>query len=71
MPSAVPLIFLEGRLPDENGDSLDSGTVPQPTPSSGTEPMMTGTSTGMTGTSTGMTGTSTGMTGTSTGMTGT
>ncbi|MEG4113946.1 MULTISPECIES: hypothetical protein, partial [unclassified Microcoleus] len=61
MASAVPLIFLEGRLPDENGDSLDSGTVPQPTPSSGTEPMMTGTSTTMTGT-----GTSTTMTGTGT-----
>ncbi|MEG4072392.1 calcium-binding protein [Microcoleus sp. Pol14C2] len=77
MASAVPLIFLEGRLPDENGDSLDSGTVPQPTPSSGTEPMMTGTSTTMTGngTSTTMTGTGTSTTmtgtGTSTTMTGT
>ncbi|EGK90249.1 Hemolysin-type calcium-binding region [Microcoleus vaginatus FGP-2] len=73
MPSAVPVAFLEGRLPDENGDSLDSGTAPQPTPSSGTEPMMTGTSTTMmTGTSTTMTGTSTTMTtGTSTTMTGT
>ncbi|MEG4081423.1 calcium-binding protein [Microcoleus sp. Pol8_D6] len=57
MPSAVPLIFLEGRLPDENGDSLDGGTVPQPTPSSGTEPMMTGTEPMMTGTEPMMTGT--------------
>ncbi|MEG4105467.1 hypothetical protein, partial [Microcoleus sp. S13_C5] len=66
MPGAVPVIFLEGRLPDENGDSLDSGTAPSPTPSSGTSTTMTGTSTTMTGTSTTMTGTSTTMTGTST-----
>ncbi|MEG4031623.1 calcium-binding protein [Microcoleus sp. POL8_C6] len=64
MPSAVPLIFLEGRLPDENGDSLDGGTVPQPTPSSGTEPMMTGTEPMMTGTEPMMTGTEPMMTGT-------
>ena len=54
MPSAVSLIFLEGLLPDENADSLDSGTVPQPTPSSGTSTMMTGTSTMMTGTGPGI-----------------
>ncbi|MEG4034438.1 calcium-binding protein [Microcoleus sp. S36b_A4] len=71
MPSAVPLIFLEGRLPDENADSLDSGTVPQPTPSSGTEPMMTGTEPMMTGTEPMMTGTEPMMTGTEPMMTGT
>ncbi|MEG4325308.1 hypothetical protein, partial [Microcoleus sp. herbarium5] len=64
MPSAVSLNFLEGRLPDENEDTLDSGTVPQPTPSSGTEPMMTGTEPMMTGTEPMMTGTEPMMTGT-------